>query len=98
MDLIRDRISVFQTPFLCYSFLLFQHTEIEESTRLCGRRGRVDDLSFFEYLSAFCFLSIEFHCTFLISYKILSYFVYYCSDKLFSCFFDCLSQGISHGM
>ena len=42
--------------------------------------GRVDDLSFFEYLSPFCFLSIEFHCTFSISYKILPYFVsyYYC--------------------
>ena len=26
-------------------------------------RGREDDLSFFEYLSPFCFLSIEFHCT-----------------------------------
>ena len=25
---------------------------------------RVDDLSFFENLSPFCFLSIEFHCTF----------------------------------
>ena len=31
-------------------------------------RGRVDDLSFFEYLSPFCFLLIEFHCTFSISY------------------------------
>ena len=31
----------------------------------------------FEYLSPFCFLSIEFHCTFFISYKILPYFVYY---------------------
>ena len=31
-------------------------------------RGRVDDLSFFEYLNPFCFLSIEFHCTFSISY------------------------------
>ena len=42
-------------------------------------RGRVDDLSFFEYLSPFCFLSIEFHCTFSISYKILPYFIhYYC--------------------
>ena len=39
-------------------------------------RGRVDDLSFFEYLSSFCFLSIEFHCIFSISYKILPYFVY----------------------
>ena len=42
-----------------------------------GLRGRVDDLSFFEYLSPFCFLSIEFHCTFSISYKILPHFVYY---------------------
>ena len=42
-------------------------------------RGRVDDLSFFEYLSPFCFLSIEFHCTFSISYKILPHFVYYYS-------------------
>ena len=38
-------------------------------------RGRVDDLSFSEYLSPFYFLSIEFHCTFSISYKILPYFV-----------------------
>ena len=29
-------------------------------------RGRVDDLSFFDYLSPFCSLSIEFHCTFSI--------------------------------
>ena len=43
-------------------------------------RGRVDDLSFFEYLSPFCVVSIEYHCTFSISYKILPYFVY--SDKL----------------
>ena len=40
-------------------------------------QGRVDDLSFFEYLSQFCFLSIEFYCTYYISYKILPYFVYY---------------------
>ena len=33
--------------------------------------------AFFEYLSPFCFLSIEVHCTFSISYKILPYFVYY---------------------
>ena len=32
-------------------------------------RGWVDDLSFFEYLSPFCFLLIEFQCTFSISYK-----------------------------
>ena len=35
------------------------------------RRGRVDDLSRFDYLSPFCFLLIEFHCSFSISYKIL---------------------------
>ena len=40
-------------------------------------RGRVDNLSFFDYLSPFCLLSIEFHSTFSISYKILPYFVYY---------------------
>ena len=40
-------------------------------------RGRVDDLSFLEYLTPFCFLSIEFHSTFSISYKILPHFVYY---------------------
>ena len=28
------------------------------------QRGRVDDLSFFEYFSPFCVLSMEFHCTF----------------------------------
>ena len=39
-------------------------------------RGRVDDLSFFEYLSPF-FLSIEFYSTFSIAYKILPYFIYY---------------------
>ena len=45
---------------------------------LQGERGWVDDLLFFEYLSPFCFLSIEFRCTFSI-YKILPYFVYYYS-------------------
>ena len=40
-------------------------------------RGRVDDLSFFGYLSPFCFLLIEFHCTFSISYKIQKYYIYY---------------------
>ena len=37
----------------------------------------MDDLSFFDYLSPFCFLLIEFLCTFSISYKILSDSVYY---------------------
>ena len=48
--------------------------------------GRVDDLSFFKYLSPFCFLLTEFIVLFSISYfivlfsisyKILPYFVYY---------------------
>ena len=38
----------------------------------------MDELSFFDYLSPFCFLLIEFHCSFSISYKILPDYVYYC--------------------
>ena len=49
-------------------------------------RGRVDDLSFFEYLSPFCFLSIEFHCIFSIMkfYHILFIIIVFRlgSDKL----------------
>ena len=41
------------------------------SISVCANRGRVYDLSFFDYLSQFCFLLIEFHCNFSISYKIL---------------------------
>ena len=41
-------------------------------------RGRVDYFSFFDCSSPFCFLIIEFHCTFSISYKILTNYVYYC--------------------
>ena len=37
-------------------------------------RGRVDDLLFFEYLSPFSFLLIDFHCAFSISWKILQFF------------------------
>ena len=36
-------------------------------------------LSFFDYLSPFCFLLIEFHYTFSISYKIFPHYVYYYS-------------------
>ena len=39
-------------------------------------RDRVDDLLFYDYLSPFCFLLIEFHCTFSISFKIIPYYVY----------------------
>ena len=42
-----------------------------------GETGRVDYLSFFNYLNLFCFSLILFHCTFSISYKILQYFGYY---------------------
>ena len=40
--------------------------------------GRVDDLSFFDYLSPFCFLS-EFQDTFSNSYKIPTNYVYFYS-------------------
>ena len=56
---------------------LNSHLVISFSAMRSSIPGRVDDLPFFEYLSPFCFLSIELHCTFSISYKILPYFVYY---------------------
>ena len=37
----------------------------------------MDDLSFFNYLSPYCFSLIQFHCTFTISYKILKKYVYF---------------------
>ena len=41
--------------------------------------GRVDDSPFFDYLSPFCFLLIEFYCSFSIFYKMLPDYVhYYC--------------------
>ena len=40
------------------------HTEIYRIIIKGVLRGRVDDLSFFYYLSPFCFLLIEFHCIF----------------------------------
>ena len=46
--------------------ILFVTNKIISSGYLIFVRGRVDDLSFFECLSQFCFLSIEFHCTFSI--------------------------------
>ena len=36
----------------------------------------MDDLPFFDYLSAFCFLFIELHYSFSVSYKILPFYVY----------------------
>ena len=47
----------------------------------------MDDLSFFEYLSQFCFLSIEFHCTFsIIKYYHIFFIIVFRlgSDKLLS--------------
>ena len=55
--------------------LYFIHYDLQ--TLYTSIQGRVDDLSFFEYLSQFYFLSIELHCTVSISFKILPYFVYY---------------------
>ena len=63
---------------LCYQFLDNNYKENDKNYILLIVRGREDDLSFFKYLSPFCFLSIEFHSTFSISYKILPCFVYYC--------------------
>ena len=58
---------------------------------------------FLEFLRSFCFLSIEFHYVFpfLMKYYHILFFIIVFkldSDKLVSCFFYCLSQGISHGL
>ena len=37
----------------------------------------MDDLSFFDFSSPFCFLLIKLHLTYSISYKILTNYVYY---------------------
>ena len=65
------------------SFCLFPCTSVENNT--CARvphfiyvyQGKVDDFSFFDCSSTFCFLLIEFHCTFSIFYKMPQYYVYY---------------------
>ena len=63
---ISQNLKILSDATLGYSYYLFSYYP-----------GRVDNLSFFEYLSPFCFMLIEFHCTFSISYKILPYYVYY---------------------
>ena len=67
-----------QRPMQCKKCQQYEHTinRCRIEFTMCGKcvqllgidRGRVDDLSFFEFLSPLCFLSIEFHCTFSISY------------------------------
>ena len=47
--------------------------------------GRVDDLSFFEYLSPICFFINIISLYFYHSYKILPYFVYYYSILIRMC-------------
>ena len=43
----------------------------------------MDDLLLFEYFSPFYFWLLEFHCTFSMSYKILTNYVYYyCTELL----------------
>ena len=63
--------------------------------------GRLDHLYFFEYLSPFFFCQLNVLFPFLIQYYhilLIITVVRLGGDKLVSCFFDCLSQGISHGM
>ena len=48
---------------------------IYRNTRL--NRGGGGMTSFFDCSSLFCFLFIEYHCSFSISYKIVPHYVYY---------------------
>ena len=53
---------------------------IHTTTTLNFCQERADNFSLFDCSSRFCFLLIEFHCTFSFSCKILPYYVYlYCS-------------------
>ena len=52
-------------------------SSVISSFSLAISRVRVDDFSFFDCLSTFCFLLTEFHCTFSFSYKIQTNYVYY---------------------
>ena len=51
------------------NFVEFSKFNLFTFSNILTSRGRVDGLSFFDYLGPFCFLLIEFHCTFSISYK-----------------------------
>ena len=67
------------------------------STAAEHKGGRVDDFHFSIVLSPFCFLLIEFHCTFpfLGKYYHTMFIIILLrlgSDKRVSCFYHCLSQ------
>ena len=68
--------------FSLSTFPLLYELEWESFNRIEPNRGRVDDLSFFNYLSPFYFLLVEFQCTFSISCKILPNYVYYYSISI----------------
>ena len=53
--------------FVCYHILSHSHLSLLS-------RGKVDALSFLDYLSPFCFLLIEFHCAFSVSFKTTTIF------------------------
>ena len=62
--------SVSTTVDVCYQSLVWYRSQYAAS-HLCATRVQY-------VASHLCaFLSIEFHCTFFISYKLLPYFVYY---------------------
>ena len=70
------KIFLFKLLFCVDRFLLFLFVEGDEIFRACDRhsvRGRIWDVFFiFRFLdcsSPFCFLLIEFHCNFSITYK-----------------------------
>ena len=68
-----DRFEINQLLFADDTALVADSEKLCRLVSECGRVywGTMDDSSFFDCLSQFCFLLIEFHCTFSISYKIL---------------------------
>ena len=71
--------SVFLPKSICFLILLgSRHVGIKSNNFVLKTSNFIwseegNDFSFFDCLSPFCFLLIELHCTFSISYKILQY-------------------------
>ena len=78
-------VFVLKLSYWCWAYfqlnICYERNNLGCSFLLIGT-GRVDDISFFDCSSPFCFLLIEFHWTFSIFYNILTNY-FYCSFILF---------------
>ena len=61
---------------------------MDQSRDVTPRLGEVDEFSFFDCSSPFCFLFTKFHCAFSISYILLVCYVYYYYYYYYYSWFD----------